>query len=62
MADVAPVRLVAVCSCYRLAIGPHAPLCHRCWRKTDAGREWQRLQTAASRARKRQSKAPQAET
>ena len=62
MADAPPVRLVAVCGCSRLAIGAHAPLCHRCWRKTDAGREWQRLQTAVSRARKRQAKAPQAET
>ena len=62
MADAPPARLVAICSCSRLAIGAHAPLCHRCWRKTDAGREWQRLQTAASRARKRQAKTPQAET
>ena len=64
VADAPPVRIVAVCSCNRLAYGLHAPLCRDCWRKTTDGREWQRLQTAASRKRQRerQAKTPQVET
>ena len=54
MPQEAPARVVAICSCNRLAIGPHAPLCHRCWRKTPEGREWQQRQTAASRERARE--------
>lgn len=28
-----------------------APLCSRCWRRSAAGREWDRLRVAARRAR-----------
>ena len=42
-------QTVPVCSCGRQARGEHAPLCSRCWLKTDAGREWQRLRVARFR-------------
>lgn len=46
-------QVVAVCSCGRKAYGQHAPLCSRCWLKTDAGREWERIRIARLRASKR---------
>ena len=39
-----------VCSsCGKAIRGPHAPLCSRCWLRSDAGREWQRLRMAKYR-------------
>jgi hypothetical protein len=41
---------VATCAaCSRRCSGSHGELCSRCWLRTDAGREWQRLRMAAYR-------------
>ena len=45
---------VPVCGCGKQANRPqYGGLCSRCWRKTSAGREWQRLRIAAYRAKKK---------
>lgn len=48
-------QAATICGCGRRTYGQHAPLCSRCWLKTDAGREWQRLRMAAMRGRLRNS-------
>lgn len=43
---------VPICpSCGKPAKGQGAPLCSRCWLKTDAGREWQRARVQRYRLR-----------
>jgi hypothetical protein len=46
-------QIEQVCSCGRRAYGQHAPLCSRCWLKTDVGREWERQRIARLRAARR---------
>lgn len=52
-AGLIPPNEVLTCTgCGKNHSGKHGTICHYCWLKTDAGREWNRLRIQAYRQRK----------